>query len=141
MTHYRIRLAREDEIEECQALCLAFFPDATQPAPESIWWVAVRGEDEIAAFASARILEEDGSLFMNSAGVLLEHRGQGLQKRLIRARCRWAKRHAPTKAVVTYTVTSNARSANSLIGCGFRQYVPAVPWFAGDDCVYWVKKL
>jgi GNAT superfamily N-acetyltransferase len=141
---YRIRLARDEETQdECRELCRQFFPESSQPGPDSLWWAAHLAEhpEEIAAFASARLLD-DGAVLLNSAGVLREHRGHGLQKRLIRARCRWAAKHAPTKAVVTYTMASNARSANSLIACGFRQYVPAHPWFGcAEDVVYWLKRL
>jgi GNAT superfamily N-acetyltransferase len=142
---YRIRRAAEDEEATCEALFVRFFPGCLAPSPASVWWVGVDAADEIVAFASARIID-DGSCIFNSCGVLREHRGQGLQRRLIRARVSWARRQGCPFAV-TYTAADNAASANSLIACGFRQLELDKPWF--ESCahcesagfVYWRRGL
>jgi GNAT superfamily N-acetyltransferase len=72
------------------------------------------------------------------AGVHEEYRGRGLQKRLIRARVRHAKRIG-WKYAITYTI-DNPPSENSLIGCGFKRYAPADPYVKGT-ANYWRKLL
>jgi GNAT superfamily N-acetyltransferase len=144
---YKVRRAAEDEIEECEQLFTRFFPGCIKPRQDSVWWVAIElaQRDEIVAFASARLIE-DGSAIFNSAGVLREHRGHGLQRRLIRARVAWAKRQGCPHAV-TYTATDNATSANSLIASGFKQLELDKPWFPNcAHCesagfVYWRRSL
>jgi GNAT superfamily N-acetyltransferase len=137
----RARSARE--IARCKQLHEATFEGSPLPQPSSVWWVAVAA-GEIVGFASARLLEDSNAL-LNSAGVLRSWRGQGIQKRLIRARVRWAQR-AGARRAVTYTMPHNAPSANSLIRCGFRHFTPAVPWFrccgqCEESVVYWAREL
>lgn len=97
------------------------------------WWTAVSDSGEHVAFAGARAHEH--GVYMIRCGVLPEHRGQGLQKRLIGARCRWARGRGP---LYTYTLPFNVSSANNLISCGFRMYRPQIRWL-GDDVCYWAK--
>jgi GNAT superfamily N-acetyltransferase len=145
---YRVRRAWKYEIGECADLYCQFFPGIGRPSAETIWWVAVHG-DEIAGFASVKRYagkSHPDALFMSSAGVLAGHRGHGLHKRLIRARVRWAKRKGITR-VFTYTMPDNAHSIASLVACGFRIFVPEVPWFEDcahchhDGALYWEKFL
>jgi L-amino acid N-acyltransferase YncA len=76
---------------------------------------------------------------MIRSGVLTKHRGQGMQKRLIRARIAMAKRHG-FKQIVTYVLDWNLASANSLIACGFRLYIPESK-YAGSKAFYFQKML
>jgi GNAT superfamily N-acetyltransferase len=139
LTSYRIHRAGEEDEEECLALWERFFGDCSEkPKPGTEWWIAEE-LGEVAGFASARILE-DGSCYLSSAGVLAAHRGQGLQLRLIRARCQWGKKQGAEYAL-TYTMSYNVKSANSLIHAGFKLYLPKEPWFDTADVLYWRKKL
>jgi GNAT superfamily N-acetyltransferase len=79
-----------------------------------------------------------GTGYLCRAGVLESHRGRGLQKRLIRVRERKARKLGWTH-VVTDTY-ENPASANSLIKCGFRSYLPRNPWGA-KGVAYWIKRL
>ena len=77
--------------------------------------------------------------YMCLAGVLPAYRGQGLQKRLIKARVKKARRLGWTY-LLTETILDNSHSQANLIDCGFRPYNPAKPW--GDpSAVYWRRKL
>jgi L-amino acid N-acyltransferase YncA len=70
--------------------------------------------------------------------VLPAHRGQGIQKRLIRVRLRQA-RALGWNWVVTDT-HDNPASSNSLIARGFKLFDPSKPWGA-DKTLYWRLKL
>jgi GNAT superfamily N-acetyltransferase len=69
---------------------------------------------------------------------LPSHRGQGVQKRLIRARIRQA-RALGWNWLITDTYL-NPASANSLIATGFKMYEPSQPWGA-KQTLYWRLKL
>lgn len=77
-------------------------------------------------------------MYFSSAGVLADHRGNGLQRRLIAVRLRYAKSIGAVE-VVTDT-RDNPISANNLIACGFRCWTPLYPW-SYTDAVYWKKYL
>jgi GNAT superfamily N-acetyltransferase len=72
--------------------------------------------------------------YLCRAGVLPDHRGNGLQKRLIRVRIRQAKANGWAWLITdTY---KNPPSSNSLISCGFKLFDPTVPWGA-KGTLYW----
>jgi GNAT superfamily N-acetyltransferase len=96
------------------------------------FWVA-RDMDRVVAFASARIVPGD-VVFLSRCAVLPCARGQGLQRRFIRARVRLARLPA-----VTYTMPGNVSSANNLIACGFRLYRPTRQW--AGDALYWARRV
>lgn len=102
------------------------------------WWLAF-ADDVAVGFAGLRDANTDPEAsFLCLAGVMPEHRGRGLQKRLIAARLRRAKALGKRRAI-TYTAVSNVASANALIARGFRLYRPALTW--GDEFCYWKKEL
>lgn len=104
---------------------------------EGAWWYAeVNGE--LAGYAGVVPSKQWADCgYMNRAGVLPEHRGKGLQKRLIRTRQAYARR-VGWRWLVTDT-RDNPASSNSLIACGFRLYTPSSPW-ALKDSLYWRYK-
>ncbi len=77
-------------------------------------------------------------MYLCRSGVVPEHRGKGLQKRLIRVRETYARNMA-MNWVISDT-TCNPPSANSLIACGFKLYEPAQPW-GNRSTIYWRKRL
>jgi GNAT superfamily N-acetyltransferase len=102
------------------------------------WWIAARSGEAV-AFAgmvpSAQWLE---TAYLVRAGVVPDHRGQGLQKRLIRVRLARARAHG-WRWAITYT-WNNPPSANALIACGFKSYQPRDPW-ASETVNYWRREL
>lgn len=101
------------------------------------WWVA-HDEAKLVAFAGASYLEDIHYVFLRRAGVLPEYRGQGIHRRLLGARIRWAYR-LQAEAVITYTI-GNTPSSNNLIRSGFELYTPEYQW-AGPTALYWARIL
>lgn len=100
-----------------------------------LWWVIYDGKTPI-AYAGAKYLPHEKVVYLSRAGVLDGYRGKHLQRRLIRARVRWARKIGATQAI-TYTVVTNPASSNNLIKCGFVTYIPAWKW-GGRSAIYWV---
>lgn len=103
------------------------------------WWIAHHNGDA-AAFAGmvpSSLAPLRG--YFKAAGVLPKYRGHGLQKRLIQKRLDHARKLGWT-SVVTETLNYNAASANSLIRCGFRVWLPDEPW-GSPYAVYWKREL
>ena len=98
---------------------------------------------ELAAYATYRHASADpldtGVVYFDRAAVVPAYRGRGLQRRMIRRRCVEARGDG-ARVAVTYTMHGLAVSANNLIACGFRKYVPAYPW-AGAAEDYWWRRL
>ena len=122
-------------IKEMDAKC---FPDEPlEDAHEHTWFVAfVDGKP--AGYAAFKVWAGD-IVFLSRAGVLEEHRGHGIQKKLIKAREKHALRLG-AKWAVTYTWMYGVYSPNSLISCGYKLFRPQNQW-AGSDWLYWRKKL
>lgn len=94
---------------------------------------------EIAGFCGIRELyDEPRVAYLARSGVLAKHQGNGLQRRMIHARLRWARRRG-IYCVVTDT-TENPVSANNLIDCGFKMFTPYNPW-ALPNSIYWKRIL
>ncbi len=106
----------------------------------SVWFIAQVG-GRIAGFAGISAIKESGRThgFLERAGVLKEFRGLGLQRLLIRAREREAKRLG-LWALFTYTADWNYHSSNNLIRCGFQLYDP-YHRYGIKNALYWKKEL
>lgn len=140
---YHIRLVNtfDPEIEtllvRMQRECLP--GDAPLPPYIGYWWIAYTEDGQPAAFASMKPStrwQQTG--YLSRSGVLLPHRGRGLQKRLIRVRTRKAKDLG--WLWLLSDTSQNPESSNSLISCGFRMYEPREP-YGLDTSIYWRKKL
>lgn len=102
----------------------------------AFWWIAWDGDAPI-GYAGLKLLrDEPGTAFMCRVGVLAQYRGQGIGKRLIQSRVRWAKRNPNISALVTYTMRDNLASANNLLKLGFRLYNPEYQY--GGDALYFI---
>lgn len=112
------------------------FPTDDPPQRWDAAWI-VKDGCMIAGYALVRLVDGGKTAFFSRAGVLPWARGKQLQRRLIRARVRWARKAGCTTCV-TYTMRWNAASAGNLIAEGFRPYWPAEDW-GGDGACYWYK--
>lgn len=120
---------------------LCFPEDYRVKLENALWWIVWQGKDAV-GYAGLRPCQAScnaGVAFLNRVGVLKDHRGQGLQKRLIRVR-EAAARALGMEEVVTYCMSWNYASVNSLVACGYRFYGPATK-YGGADAVYLRKVL
>lgn len=102
------------------------------------WWVAEDEDGQIVAYAGLQHKYGDRG-FLCRAGVLKAHRGNGLQRRLLRARERGA-RSIDMSRLITYTDKENIYSSNNLIMCGYKLYRPAEEWGC-TGALYWYRDL
>lgn len=100
------------------------------------WWLVWDG-DKAVGFAGIKVMEDFA--FMCLSGILPSYRGNGLQKRLIKARESFAKRCGLSE-VITYTLITNPASSNNLIKRGYRLYEPQYAW-QGRWVLYWSRSL
>ena len=105
------------------------------------WWLAFAIDErrEIAGFCGLTPTYADPSLgYLKRAAVRKEHRGAGLQRRFVRVREGKARRLG-MRGIITDT-SDNPSSANNLIRCGYRMFIPENPWGFKHTC-YWTKDL
>ena len=106
--------------------------DTAVELDNATWWVAYANGSPV---AFAGLSKFGGCWFLRRVGVVTSHRGNGLQKRLIKVRVKHAKRADPKLSVVTYTVLDNHPSSNNLIATGFRLYEPSQRYVG--KVLYW----
>jgi predicted GNAT superfamily acetyltransferase len=140
---YHIRKVPRSKYDQIRALCddLLLREDKS-----SVWksggeyWGAYDGEGNLVGFGGlVRSVRWSDVVYLHSAGVAMSARGNGLQRKLIRARVHWAKAHGFCWAT-TDTVVYNPISSRNLIRCGFLPYWPRYRWATDQSC-YWSKKL
>jgi len=103
------------------------------------WYVAYTQDGEAAGFAGiVPSTRWSDTMYLCRAGVVLAHRGRGLQKKLIKARIRKAKALG-MNWVITDT-NQNPASANSLISTGFKVFDPSKPWGL-KTALYWKYRI
>lgn len=81
----------------------------------------------------------NGIGYLKRAGVLKDHCGHGLQRRLIRMREAYARKQG-WHTIVTETSPDNIPSANNLIKAGYKIYEPETKWGV-KGAIYWRKPL
>ena len=101
------------------------------------WWIAYCDKEPVAFAGLTPSTMGEGIGYLKRVGVLPEHRGRGLHKRLTRVREARAKRNG-WHQLITDT-TDNVPSANNLIKAGYRLFRPQ-PW-AFERSLYWMKEL
>jgi GNAT superfamily N-acetyltransferase len=127
----------KNELSVLQKKCLPY--DAPSDINCGYWWIVYDALNLPCAFSGlVRSVRWNNVGYLCRAGVLPSHRGQGVQKRLIRARIRQA-RALGWEWLITDTY-QNPASANSLIATGFKMYEPSQPWGARET-LYWRLKL
>ena len=106
-----------------------------------VWWLAFAIDEgrELAGFCGLTPTYADPNLgYLKRAAVRRPHRGQGLQRRFVRVREARARRLG-MRGIITDT-SDNPSSANNLIKCGYRMFIPENPWGFRHSC-YWTKDL
>lgn len=119
-----------------QKRCLPL--DETYLFEGSFWWAVFDSEIPVGFGGYCPSDKWDNTIYLCRSGILEEYRGNGLQKKLIKRRLKHAKRKGFEWA---YTdTTENPASANSLISCGFKMYIPDDPW-GTKQTIYWRRRL
>lgn len=133
-----MRIEKAKDWRIIAALDRVCFPTSEAPKFDdgTIWLLARDGMQPL-GYAGLKVYEP-GSAYLNRAGVLPQYRGKGLQKKLVKARLRLAKKLG-VETVVTYTMSHNHASSNTLISCGFRLYEPKFPWVGTEEVLYWKR--
>lgn len=125
---------------EAEALDIQCFPyDPRWWNKAAVWWLARAPDGSVAGYAAVMAWKPDHAAFLARVGVLPSHQGKGLQRRLIRARVRWAKSQGLAMAY-TYTLPHNPASSINLIREGFLPFWPTLAW-GGDTSCYWILRL
>jgi GNAT superfamily N-acetyltransferase len=99
------------------------------------WWV-ILDQGEIVSYCGS--IYSKGICIFNRAWVKKSHRGQGIQRRMIKTRLKAASTFC--HIAITYTTLDNFPSANNLIDCGFKLYLPEYS-YGGSDKLYFQKLL
>lgn len=102
------------------------------------WWVASRRKRPVgfAGIVPAVAIRDCG--YFCRVGVIREHRGHGLQLRLMRV-MEWRAKRNGWRSVISDT-TGNNSSANNFIRAGYRLFEPQSPW-GWANTLYWRKAL
>ena len=126
--------------ERALALNKLIFGSEFHEGPESgnVIWLVTDATGEAVGFASIRPTQEHPEMaFLSRAGVLSGHRRNGLHKRLIRVRERFARSEG-FRSIWTYTASWNIKSMRGIVRGG---YLPWEPWWAEADTLYFQKEL
>ena len=99
------------------------------------WWIML-DQGEIIAYCGS--IYSKGICIFNRAWVKKSHRGQGIHLKMIKIRLKTASSF--NHIAITYTTLDNFSSANNLISCGFRLYLPEYS-YGGSDKLYFQKIL
>lgn len=116
------RIIRTKNVAVVRALHALTFPLDEWVGDDRTFWL-VRKDGLNVGFAAAMYQPGTNLVSLDRAGVLPYVEGSGLQRRLIRARLRWARKLG-ARAAITYISQRNYQSMVNLLKCGFRFYAP-----------------
>jgi len=134
-----IKIVRSVEWDSAKAVHLMSMPaDPFEFDDSTRLWLAW-DDDQPIGYATLNVYnDEDGPYgYLKGCGVIPIARGQGVQKRLLRAREAYLRRSG-CHTSITDTVHDNPPSMCSLISMGYRPYIPGYEWKEGY-AVYWRK--
>lgn len=132
----------KDKVKDLLKLDRVLFDGDARIKWKKCWVWIVRDNGVPVGYGAFRACEakcNEGLAIFTRSGVLEKYRGRGIQKRLIRARLRLAKKLGFDQ-VVAYVADWNCASSNSLVRCGFKLYRPE-SLYAGYRYVYLKKTL
>jgi GNAT superfamily N-acetyltransferase len=126
----------EQAIRFLQKECL---PLDTVLSPKNGWWWMAYCDGRMAGFAAMlQSSKTPQAVYLARAGTLEAFRGRGLQKKLIKARLKFAYDLGMTQAISD--TTDNVASANALIANGFKLFEPEEPWGL-QNTLYWRRSI
>jgi GNAT superfamily N-acetyltransferase len=115
------------------------FPPLLERHLESgFWWLAMHERNPV-GFAGLVAMEPFANVgYLKRCYVMPDHRGHGLQYRLLMAR-ELKARQLGWSTLVSETKADNTHSASNFRKAGFEQCEPEQKW--ARDSIYWVKHL
>jgi RimJ/RimL family protein N-acetyltransferase len=128
----KLKIRRTDDLELIKELSVEHFPDYKLEEEElegAEWWLALLDGKPIGCAGLWVDSDRAHKAWLCRGLVAPEARGMGIQKRLIRARLRYAKKNNIPR-VYTNVVCGNFASMRSLLACGLK------PYYISDDNLY-----
>lgn len=136
----RVDVGRQSVLNDLMSLDSHCFPgDEPQDFTAGEWWLCYHRGQAVGFCGMRPAYSWTKTGFFLRCGVHENHRGQGLQKRMIRVRVARARVLA-WRYVITYTL-DNPPSANSLMSQGFRAYWPREPYIDHAAVTYWRREI
>lgn len=133
------RISRTEDLDEVRELHTMTFPTDEWVGDDREFWIARDSAGRSVGFAAAIYQPSTNVVSLDRAGVLPEAQGSDLQRRLIKARLRWARRLGAHMAIA-YTSARNYPSMVNLLKCGFRFYEPrATGLYEGEDRFHFLR--
>lgn len=146
MPSYRIRSiaepgwANEEAMSAVRAIDTKLFAGCSNEFDTATHWWGVFCKNKLVGYAALRWFEKEKYVYLCRSGVVVEHRGHKLQRRLIEVRVRKGRKLGCRQAI-SYTMYDNLASINSLIAKGFRAYHPEYAWAGRTNVIYWSKPI
>lgn len=134
----KYKLSRTDDLRTVRRLHRKLFPNDEYDLEGQLWVCRDSNKNPV-GFCAARLLEDMETVFLNRSGVLPIANGNGLQRRMIKVRERWAA-EGGAKNIVTYALHDNHASIVNLVKSGYLLYHPAWRW-ASEGVHYFLKEL
>jgi GNAT superfamily N-acetyltransferase len=106
------------------------------PFEAAVFWLVWNQCYDPVGYCALTIIDPE-IVFLSLCGLLPEARGNGLQKRMITVREKWARRNG-YRVMITYVLKSNPHSYENLIKRGFMLYIPEYEYIDGP--VFYFKK-
>jgi GNAT superfamily N-acetyltransferase len=121
------------------------FPKLIFPYPHyGDWWVVWHGEEPVAFAHMSPTLYYPNTGYFGRVGVLPEHRGHGLQARLMKM-AEWTARKVHAWEALVSDTTRNPHSAANFIRCGWSEFEPEEAhrkgWAVNRYTKFWRKGL
>lgn len=140
---YRFHKLNLDDHKQCKVvekIHKRCFPDddVLSPKEGGFWWVVKLGAEVVGFCAMRRSTRWTDTGYLWRSAVVREHRGKGLQKRMIKVREKEARRQGWVWLISD--TNDNTSSANNLIKSGYTMYDPSWPYGVDTTC-YWRKRL
>lgn len=135
-----MHLRREEDWRQVEALHTLIFPDDDWEEADAAWILWDEHESP-RGFCTVQALKgcDEATAYMTRAGILPGVRGARLQRRMLRARERWAKEQE-CRVAITYATYDNWPSIANLLKSGYRFYRPLWNW-GGEGVHYFWKPL
>lgn len=133
------RVDGDDEIDTLRELQTATSEFPIVDTDDGWWWIAYNEAVPVAYIGVISSTHYPNAGYFTRVGVLAEHRGNGLQARLMRVMERFARCRLGFSSLVSDT-TDTVHSANNFIRAGWHLFDPEFPW-AFSNTLYWRKAL